>query len=86
MDVLLNANIDLNYIQIQNNNMEIDNTNKYDIKNKLTIASMSIKSSCLIIKDLINPRMTNDQIFETLKEVKRIIEISEMSDKFVSTL
>ena len=86
MDVLLNANIDLNYIQIQNNNMEIDNTNKYDIKNKLTMASMNIKSSCLIIKDLIKPRMTNDQIFETLKEVKRIIEISEMSDKFVSTL
>ena len=51
MDVLLNANIDLNYIQIQNNNMEIDNTNKYDIKNKLTMASMNIKSSCLIIKD-----------------------------------
>lgn len=86
MDVLLNANIDLNYIQIQNNNMEIYNTNKYEIKNKLTMASMNIKSSCLIIKDLINPRMTNDQIFETLKEVKRIIEISEMSDKFVSTL
>lgn len=86
MDALLNANIDLNYIQIQNNNMEIDNTNKYDIKNKLTMASMNIKSSCLRIKDLINPRMTNDQIFETLKEVKRIIEISEMSDKFVSTL
>ena len=86
MDALLNANIDLNYIQIQNNNMEIDNTNKYDIKNKLTMASMNIKSSCIRIKDLINPRMTNDQMFETLKEVKRIIEISEMSDKFVSTL
>ena len=86
MDALLNANIDLNYIQIKNNNMEIDNTNKYDIKNKLTMASMNIKSSCLRIKDLINPRMTNDQIFETIKEVKRIIEISEMSDKFVATL
>ena len=86
MDALLNANIDLNYIQILNNNMEIDNTNKYDIKNKLTMASMNIKSSCLRIKDLINPRMTNDQIFETIKEVKRIIEISEMSDKFVATL
>lgn len=86
MDALLNANIDLNYIQIQNNNMEIYNTKKYEIKNKLTMASMNIKSSCLRINDLINPRMTNDQIFETLKEVKRIIEISEMSDKFVSTL